>query len=550
MEKYTLHSRKKSLYDLWEFMDLISFHGGTASFDPIHKKLVYFLSAPQLPDKYRKQPREHYLKRFVMMHRSGFKSTIIVAYTLWRIYRNPNIRVLYNSCDKALSQAFLREITQYLEDSELQENVWNNRPHIKGVLVPIVPADKRLGRQQYDKDMYASIIAQKTIWTQDAIQVIRPEILKEPTVSVTSANRADTGMHYDLIVNDDLVNFMNSSSRDKAQKVFIQAADMLSVLDPFKESKAGTLTEQLGREIIVTGTPYYRWDYNVYLHDNADRLGYTKFIHNIYVNGIDSSDGYTCPTRFNDEYVKTLRFEIIQARGMKAWAAQYLLKTLDDERTVFTENTVVKLPSTSIKIQPGGAARITIDGDVYDIRLYSALDPACSDSPTANHSALVIGNILPTGDLVIVGGFKEKHTPNKLIKRCYSIWGQYGVYRASVEVPPGLGINLLELFTLLRPGSTRILLAPYLPRGDKNSRIVYALDPFIGKNTPYKLYIAEHLYDYLTDEINLFDPDSKDNDDDFMDAVHILATICPKLTGVSKKQQTPVRVNKVYGGFL
>lgn len=547
---YSLKSRVRALSDPWHFIDLINFHGGTANFDPVHKELLYFIAAPQLPEKVLKMSRDQYLRRFVMMHRSGFKSTLIVLYVMWRLYRNPNIRILYNACDKGLSAAFLREITQYFEESELQDNVWNNRPHIQGVMIPIVPADKRLGRQQYDKDMYASIIAQKTIWTNEAIQVIRPDIYKEPSIQITSANKADTGMHYDLLVNDDLVNFINSDSREKAQKVFIQAADMLSVLDPPRVSKVGKFEETLGREIITTGTPYYRWDYNNYLRDNAVHLGYRTFIRNVYVNGKDSSDGYTCPSRFNDEYVIVLRKEIIQARGMKAWAAQYLLKTIDDERQVFTDATIVKLKSSSVKILPGGAAKIRIDGDEHDIRLYAALDPASSESETANHSALVVGNLLPTGDLVIVGGFKQRLTPNKLVKEAYKLWGQYGVYRAHLEIPPGLGLNLIELFNLLRPNTSRMMLVPFTPKGDKNTRIVYALDPFIGRTTPYKLYILEHLYNYLVDEVNLFDPEAKHNDDDFMDAVHILATVCPKLVSRGQRSNTPVKINKTYGGFI
>jgi hypothetical protein len=550
MHEITKDHKIKALYSFWEFIDLINFKGGTKNFDPVHHKIALFLSAPQLPNGSRKEPRENYLKRLLMLHRSGLKSTLIVGYVLWRIYRNPNIRVLYNSCDKALSLSFLREITQYLIDADLQEAVWNARPHIKGVLVPIIPAEKRLGRQQYDKDMYASIIAEKTIWTQDAIQVIRDDKLKEPTIMCTSANRADTGMHYDLIINDDLVNFKNSDTKDKAQKVYIQAADMLSVLDPFRLSKVGKFEEELGREIIVTGTPYFRWDYNVYLQDNANRLGYKVFFRNIYANGRDKEDGYTCPSRFNDEYVEKLRFEIVQARGMKSWAAQYLLKCVDDESQVFSKHSIIRLNETAIRIGTSGLANVTIDGEKYDIRLMSALDPASSEASTANHSALVIGSLLPTGDLVIVGGFKRRRAPNALVTDCYNIWKQFGVYRAHVEIPPGLGINMLEIFNVMKPPGARVLIIPFKPTGDKNSRITFALDPFIGRDTPFKIYIADHLYDYLVDEVELFDPDSSDNDDDFMDALHMLATAVPKLRSKqSKRMKYNLAIDRRYGGF-
>ena len=52
------------------------------------------------------------------------------------------------------------------------------------------------------------------------------------------------------------------------------------------------------------------------------------------------------------------------------------------------------------------------------------------------------------------------------------------------------------------------------------------------------------------DEVNLFDPEAKHNDDDFMDAVHILATVCPKLVSRGQRSNTPVKINKTYGGFI
>lgn len=545
----TFEQKVKALQDFWYFIEVCQFKGGWKAFDPVHKELAYFLSSPQLPDSLLKKPRDYYRRRFLMMHRSGFKSTMIVLYVLWRIYRNPDIRILYNSCDRDLTKSFLREIIQYLEDSRLQKEVWNNRPHIKGVMVPVIPAEDRVGRE-YDKDMFANIIAQKVVWNADEIQVIRPGVYKEPTIATTSVNMGSTGRHVDLIINDDLVTFANSDTPQKAKKIYRQAADLVSVLDPVKEVEISPgFTESLGREIITTGTPYYSWDYNVYLEKEHERLGYVYFRRSIYVND-KKGDGYTCPSRFNDKVAEQMKAEIMAARGLKAWMAQYLLKIVDDESAVLRSDKVKKIETTAIQLVGYSQAEVRIEGETIPVRLQAALDPAASEAQTANHSAMVIGGYLPDGSFVVVGGFKKKLLPAKLVAECYKWWNNFNVAKVTIETPPSTGNTYVELFNRLRPERSRVNVSGVKPTQNKNIRLETTLEPLLGEATPSVLYVVADLYKPFCDEVDSLDLTNEINDDDLLDALEQLIAATPvKFKKRRTKQDTPY-VNQLLGGFL
>lgn len=547
-------SKVKALFDFWHFLDLINFKGGVKNFDPVHKSVAEFLSAPQSPSSKVDFDPLTRRKRFLMMHRSGFKSTLVVGYVLWRIYRNPNIRILLNSAEKKLSIAFLREIIQYLIDDTLQDMLWNDRPHIEGPLIPVLSAGKKAANKS-DRDMYASIIAQKTIWHAEAIQVIRPLTLKEPTVAITSARTSDTGFHYDVIINDDLVTYLNSDSPDKARKIYQQAADLTSVLDPMALMEIGEVNgnvfkEWVGREIITTGTPYFHWDFNVHLANSND-LGYVKFIRNIYANGIDASEGYTCPSRFNDSYVAELRNELIHSRGVKAWSAQYLLKVVAAEHQTLQFDSIKKIGLSFIHPQGMGVVNVVVGADIRPIRCIAALDPAATVHKHSNHSAFVIGGLDNHNNLYIVGGFKDKLTPSNLAERCLRLLSHYGIFKLVIESGVSLASSMIETFKLVFSGRYSCMFIPFVPKGDKNEGICWALEPYLGRDSVASIFICENLWNAAVEEVQLFDPDASENQDDLLDAIKILiANLKKSNRRVSSVQQQPIKVNTKYGGFV
>ena len=91
----------RALTDMKAFAELIKFHGGWGSFGECHSELVDFVTTPQVNTNaqqklaFQGDEAEAHLRRLILMPRGHLKSTIgTILYTLWRIYRNPNIRIM------------------------------------------------------------------------------------------------------------------------------------------------------------------------------------------------------------------------------------------------------------------------------------------------------------------------------------------------------------------------------------------------------------------------------------------------------------------------
>src|SRR5512141_1086420 len=162
------NQKVRALFDFWEFVDLIQFRGGKKAFAQCHYELITWA------DTHGKD------RELILMPRGHLKSTIMsVARKLWRIYQNPNVRIYVGTSTRFLATAFVRQIKQYLEDPFLQEYVWNDRPHIDGRLVPLMDRTSRSRRNDLGDTEAAD---KKVVWRADAIQVVRSDIMSEPTV--------------------------------------------------------------------------------------------------------------------------------------------------------------------------------------------------------------------------------------------------------------------------------------------------------------------------------------------------------------------------------
>lgn len=140
--------------------------------------------------------------RLVVMPRGTFKTSIaVVAYVIWRIINNPNIRILIDSALYTNSKKTLREVTAHLESERFTylfgkfrgDGVWNESE---------------------------IIISQRTI------------VKKEATVTVSGIGAQKTSQHYDEIIADDLNDKDNSSTAEGRQKVIDHWKMYVPLLDP------------------------------------------------------------------------------------------------------------------------------------------------------------------------------------------------------------------------------------------------------------------------------------------------------------------------------
>lgn len=162
----------------------------------------------------------------LMMPRNTFKSSVVtIGFSLQFILHDPNVRILIDSETFSKAKAFLAEIKGHLEDNEKYRDVFYTL----------------YGKYPDDDKKNTSVR-----WTDSMIDIsARTKKRKEPTFSCAGIDVTKNGMHYDLIVCDDLHSERNVTNNEQIQQVIDHWKLGLSLLEPNKY-------------MIVIGT---RWDY-------------------------------------------------------------------------------------------------------------------------------------------------------------------------------------------------------------------------------------------------------------------------------------------------
>lgn len=163
-------------------------------------------------------------RKLLVMPRGTFKTSLgSVAYPIWLLINNPNIRIMLDSELYTNSKNRLREIKQ----------------HIQSELFVKCFGDWRT-----------------SVWNESEI-VIKPRtrIVKEASLTCSGIGAGKTGEHYDVIIADDLNSAKNSSTSEGCEKVLTHYRLYTSILDP-------------GGIIVVIGTRYSAGDVIQAIVDN------------------------------------------------------------------------------------------------------------------------------------------------------------------------------------------------------------------------------------------------------------------------------------------
>lgn len=146
-------------------------------------------------------------KKLIVMPRGTFKTSLTsVAFPLWMLLRNPDLRILLDSEVFTNSKLRLREIKQHLSEQPFQSVFGNWVPDGKSNLPW--------------SDGEATVAAR------------RKRTLKEPTFTCSGIGAQKTGNHYDLIIADDLNSLKNTGTVEQAQKVIDHFRMYTSLLEP------------------------------------------------------------------------------------------------------------------------------------------------------------------------------------------------------------------------------------------------------------------------------------------------------------------------------
>lgn len=160
-----------------------------------------------------------------LLPRDHQKSRMAAFYVLWRIIKNPCIRILYISSTSNLAEKQLKFIKDKLEGKIIKK---------------------------YWPDLVNADTSKRAKWTNSEIEVDHPlrkkEAVRDPTIFIAGLTTSITGMHCDLSVLDDVIVFENAYTEEGRNKVASQISLLTSI--------EGTEAEQL-----VVGTRYHPKDY-------------------------------------------------------------------------------------------------------------------------------------------------------------------------------------------------------------------------------------------------------------------------------------------------
>lgn len=142
-------------------------------------------------------------RKLICVPRGTFKSSLaVVGYTIWRLIKDPNLRILIDSELLVNSKKFLTEIAGHMK-SDFMVNIFGAFDH------PDRPWHQ-----------YAITIAQRTA------------VSREASITCSGIGAEKTGSHFNLIIGDDYNSPSNSDSPDKCQKVIDHFRHNLAILEP------------------------------------------------------------------------------------------------------------------------------------------------------------------------------------------------------------------------------------------------------------------------------------------------------------------------------
>ena len=332
-------------------------------------------------------PEKNFL--LLLMPRGTFKSTVVtIGFTLQMMLNDQDIRILIDSETFNKSKAFFMEIKAHLEGNDKYREVYKT-------LFGIYPdAKKRTG-----------------LWTDSQLVAAgRKRQRKEPTISCGGVDTTKTGMHYDLIIMDDVVSETNITTKEQLEKVKTHFKLALSLLDP-------------ERPMIVIGT---RWHFDdLYQH----LLDFEKDRFNVMIRSAYNEDGSLFfPEVLTEEFLEKTK----RSQGSAIFAAQYLNNPIDDEDAPFKREYITHKSWDEVKGIP--------------TNWYLSVDPSY-EGPFSDNVGFVIAGMDYQRNLYVKHVVRRKMSYGEIINEIFNLYttSDVKIQRIIVETiatQKSLGIEL------------------------------------------------------------------------------------------------------------
>ena len=316
-------------------------------------------------------------KLLVMLPRGTFKSSLVtIGFTLQFFLVNPDARILIDSETYSKAKNFLAEIKGHLEDNQKYREIFYT---IHGC---------------YPDDTKKS---SSTRWTDAMVDLACRTIKKkEPSISCSGIDKSINGMHYDLIIADDLHSEKNVTNKEQIEQVIEHYKLSFSLLDP-------------GCPMIVIGT---RWDYQdlyQYMLENE------RYRYNVIIRKAIEDDGSLLfPERLTTEFLEEQK----KSQGNYIFSCQYLNSPVDNDTATFKQSYFRALDWETIKLRP--------------INWYMAIDPSM-EGPYSDYAAFVLVGMDSSQELYVRQVHRAKMNYAQIINLMFDWNEKYKPKRIALE---------------------------------------------------------------------------------------------------------------------
>lgn len=350
--------RRKGLEDLFLFNKFVlDVEKGKEPLGEFHQELCHFVT------------NDMHKKKLLLLPRGHLKSTLItIGYSVQRIVKDPNIRILILNATWQMAVDFLTEIKRQLTQNERLRELY---PDI------------------------AALADQPEEWAQDRISLKRTNHnIKGPTVWAAGVESNLVGSHPDLIIFDDVVNRDNSQTREHMEKVILRYKDALDLLEP-------------GGQLIVIGTRWSEADlYSWLLDKDAGILkSYDVMIKKAYQGNIETGESFEAlwPAKFTTKELK----DRLREKGLYEFSAQYMNDPIPAEDADFRREWF----------------------QYYDIEDYrgkqmrtiATIDPAISLDKDADYTAIGVTGIDQFSNIFIKDLVRKRMKPSEIIDTIFRL---------------------------------------------------------------------------------------------------------------------------------
>jgi predicted phage terminase large subunit-like protein len=228
-------------------------------------------------------------------------------------------------------------------------------------------------------------------------------VAREPSIMCSGVGQTKVGLHYDLVVLDDVVSNKNIGTPEQINKTIDHYRLLLSILDP-------------GKELVIVGTRYSYAD--LYGHIMEEEGGQFS----IHRRSAYREDGSLLfPSVLTEEFLSSQK----KSQGSQHFANQYLNSPVTDETAMFRRSWIKYYIDTP-----------------KNLRCFMLIDPASSQEKYSDYTGIVICGISPYNDIYVLEALQLKVTIGDMVAKVFDKVAEYGI---NEEGCVGLEVNANQM---------------------------------------------------------------------------------------------------------